>query len=130
MRICEIEDCGSPHLVELHHIVFRGQAPALINCKNNLIPLCYEHHKGTYGVHGSKGHELDVKLKYEFQEKLRLVFGEDIYYSVDEIAKRLNVKYKEANRLIKTLLPKEGKYIGDDIIRACMGGKLVLGGID
>ncbi|MBY0756535.1 hypothetical protein K5V21_13890 [Clostridium sardiniense] len=130
MRICEIEECGSSHLVELHHIVFRGQAPALINCKHNLIPLCYEHHRGTYGVHGSKGHELDMKLKYEFQEKLRMVFGEDIYYTVDEISNRLDIKYKETNRLVKTLLPKEGKYKGEDIIRSCMGGKLVLGGIN
>lgn len=124
MRICE--ECGSSHLVEIHHIVFRGQVPALINCKHNLIPLCYEHHRGTYGVHGSKGNELDEKLKYKFQEKLRMVFGADIYYTIDEISDRLDISYKDATRLIKTILPKEGKYLGEDVIRTCMGGKLIV----
>ena len=31
--------------------------------------LCQEHHEGTYGVHGSKGHDLDIYLKQVCQKK-------------------------------------------------------------
>ncbi|CUO91107.1 Uncharacterised protein [Clostridium baratii] len=31
MKLCNI--CGSNHLVEVHHIIKRSQAPALIDCK-------------------------------------------------------------------------------------------------
>ena len=31
--------------------------------------LCQEHHEGTYGVHGTKGHQLDLYLKIECQKK-------------------------------------------------------------
>lgn len=61
MKLCSI--CGSNHLVEVNHIIFRSQAPTLVDCKHNLILLCYEHHRGTNGVHGSKGHELDERRK-------------------------------------------------------------------
>ena len=126
MEICRI--CGSNHLVELHHIIFRSQAPALIDCKHNLIPLCHEHHRGTNGVHGSKGHKLDKKLKEEFQDNLSLLFGIDIYYSVEQIQEKLDISLKATQKLVKSLLPKENKYIGIDIIRVCMGGKLILEG--
>ena len=126
MDICRV--CGSNHLVELHHIIFRSQAPALIDCKHNLISLCYEHHRGTNGVHGSKGHKLDKRLKKEFQDNLSLLFGINIYYSVEQIQEKLDISLKATERLIKSLLPKESKYIGIDIIRTCMGGKLILEG--
>ena len=29
--------------------------------------LCYEHHRGTWGVHGSRGAELDRQLKRTLQ---------------------------------------------------------------
>lgn len=31
--------------------------------------LCVEHHRGTIGVHGKLGHQLDLKLKKLAQEK-------------------------------------------------------------
>ncbi|MGG7099178.1 hypothetical protein [Clostridium sardiniense] len=123
---CEV--CGSTHLVEEHHIIKRGQAPALINCKLNYKYLCYEHHRGTYGVHGKYGSRLDHELKKSLQDNLNLMFGADIYYAVEQIKEKLDITLKEAERLIKTLLPIEGKCKGIDIIRACMGGKLVLRG--
>lgn len=126
MKLCSI--CGSNHLVEVHHIIKRSQVPALVDCKYNLIPLCWEHHKGNYGVHGIYGHALDQELKKSFQDNLQLMFGEDIYYSIDDIKEKLNISLKATERLIKSLLPKESKYIGIDIIRVCMGGKLILEG--
>lgn len=123
MKMCEV--CGSNHLVEVHHIIFRGQAPSLIKCKYNLIPLCWEHHKGNYGIHGIHGHKLDQELKKKFQDSLKLIFGTDINYSVEQIKDKLDISLEESGCLVKTLLPREGKYEGIDIIRACMGGKLV-----
>ena len=128
MKICEI--CGSNHLVEVHHIMFRSQVPALKDCKLNLINLCYEHHRGTYGPHGSKGHELDQELKKRLQDNLALMFGKDIYYTREQIREKLDISLKDTDKLLKTVLPIEGKYIGIDVIRACMGGKLVIGGIE
>ena len=48
-RYCKV--CGNPY-TELHHIMFRSEVKALEHCKLNLVNLCVEHHKGTYGVHG------------------------------------------------------------------------------
>lgn len=124
MKICEV--CGSNHLVEIHHIIKRSQAPALIDCKYNLIPLCWEHHKGNYGIHGIYGHELDQELKKRLQDNLKLMFGANIYYTKEQIKEKLNISLKEVDKLLKTLLPQDDKYIGEDIIRACMGGKLIL----
>ena len=33
------------------------------------IDLCWNHHKGNNGVHGKNGHELDIKLKRQLQDK-------------------------------------------------------------
>ena len=79
-------------------------------------------------MHGSKGHKLDKRLKKEFQDNLSLLFGINIYYSVEQIQEKLDISLKATERLIKSLLPKESKYIGIDIIRVCMGGKLILEG--
>lgn len=125
MKLCSI--CGSHHLVEVHHIIKRSQAPALIDCKYNLIPLCWDHHKGNYGIHGIYGHELDQKLKRRLQDNLQLMFGEGIYYSIEQIKENLDINLKATERLVKSLLPLEGKYLGQDIIRACMGGKMIIG---
>ena len=52
-----------------HHIYF-GVAKRPISEKHGFkVWLCYEHHEGTYGVHGSKGHELDIFLKQTCQKK-------------------------------------------------------------
>jgi len=63
--LCEI--CGSSHLCEIHHIFRRGS----IEMEETLIVLCWSHHKGTDGVHGMKGHTLDLNLKQDAQLKLR-----------------------------------------------------------
>lgn len=52
-----------------HHIYF-GSARRKISEKNGFkVWLCYDHHEGTFGVHGSKGHELDLYLKRTCQSK-------------------------------------------------------------
>ena len=66
IHFCEV--CGSPY-VELHHVVYRSENKNLENCKLNFVYLCQEHHRGTYGVHGKYGHDLDLKLKQECQKE-------------------------------------------------------------
>ena len=59
------ENCGG-FGSEIHHVVRRSVEPT----EDNLILLCTNCYRGTYGVHGMKGHELDVKLKKNLQDKL------------------------------------------------------------
>ena len=62
---CEI--CGSIHGLQHHHIVKRSQGGP--DTAENIILLCWEHHHGTYGVHGKHGHKLDKQLKLQLQNK-------------------------------------------------------------
>lgn len=121
-RYCKV--CGNPY-TELHHIMFRSEVKALEHCKLNLVSLCVEHHKGTYGVHGSKGATLNRKLKLEFQNKLEELLDKQ-YLTREEINNILQIDDKALNRLLKRFSIQDYKYIKEDIIRACMGGKLIM----
>lgn len=99
--------CGQ-RATELHHIVFRSQNKALENCTLNHIYLCSEHHRGTYGVHGSKGHKLDWQLKLEFQNKLEMLLDKELL-TREEIQEILKISDKPLNRLLKLCKVKEGK---------------------
>ena len=60
---------GTVYGLEEHHIYF-GTGRRKISEKNGFkVWLTYEEHKGTDGVHGKNGHELDLKLKQECQRK-------------------------------------------------------------
>ncbi|MCI6692526.1 MAG: hypothetical protein MR510_08625 [Clostridium sp.] len=121
-RYCRI--CGTSYGIESHHIVKRSQNSNLINCKLNLIDLCYIHHRDhKKGVHFNK--ELDRKLKLELQNKLENLFDKD-YLTKEEINKILQISEKALNRLIKTLQLHNDKYVKGDVIKACMGGKYVV----
>ena len=68
--VCQIPKAG---IIEEHHIFF-GAANRKLSEKYGLkVPLCYEHHRGTDGVHGKNGRPLDMKLKriaqIRFEEK-------------------------------------------------------------
>lgn len=115
--------CGQ-RATELHHIVFRSQVKPLENCKLNHIYLCMKHHRGTQGVHGSKGHKLDRLLKLQFQNNLEILLDSE-YLTREDIKGVLQLADKPLNRLLKALKVKEGKYTREDTIRACMGGKLI-----
>lgn len=52
-----------------HHIYF-GTARRKISERNGFkVWLCFDHHEGTFGVHGKNGHELDLYLKKVCQKK-------------------------------------------------------------
>lgn len=116
--------CGQ-RATELHHIVYRSQMKPLENCKLNHIYLCQEHHRGTQGVHGSKGHKLDRLLKLQFQNNLEILFDKE-FLTREEIKEVLQIADKPLNRLLKPLVLQKGKYVREDVIRACMGGKLIV----
>ena len=69
--ICDLDyciECGKPYPHK--HEVFYGTANRKNSIKYGIIvPLCYEHHMGTYGVHGKHGEELNYKLKKMAQQK-------------------------------------------------------------
>ena len=121
-RYCKV--CGNPY-TELHHIMFRSEVKALEHCKLNLVNLCVEHHKGTYGVHGSKGASLNRKLKLEFQNTLEELWDKQ-YLTREEIKEVLQINDKSLNRLLKRLSLQDDKYIKEDVIRAVLGGKLII----
>lgn len=55
--------CQSQINLEEHHIFF-GNANRRLSEKDGLkVWLCVEHHRGTNGVHGKNGNELDHRLK-------------------------------------------------------------------
>ena len=61
--------CSSNHLVEYHHVIHGNGKRKACETEYSVIPLCWECHKGNYGVHGKDGRELDLKLKKHLQEK-------------------------------------------------------------
>lgn len=66
MEKCYI--CGSRSGLNIHHVIYGTGKRNIADRDGLTIPLCYYHHKGTHGVHGREGHELDQKLK-EIAEK-------------------------------------------------------------
>ena len=115
--------CGGFN-TEKHHIIKRSQNANLIKCELNLVELCPAHHRGHDGVHGKNGRKLDLKLRKHFQRKLEKAF-EGEYITSSEIKEVLGITTVCVDRLVKTLPLLEDGYRREDIIMACMGGKLV-----
>lgn len=60
---------GSTYNLEEHHIFF-GTANRKVSEKIGFkVWLTVEEHRGTYGVHGKLGRDLDLKLKQDAQRK-------------------------------------------------------------
>jgi hypothetical protein len=67
--------CGNPYCEE-HHIIF-GSANRKLSEKYGLkVYLCYEHHRGSNGIHGINGKPLDTKLKQYAQKKFNEAYPE------------------------------------------------------
>lgn len=54
-----------------------------------VVYLCYQHHEGTYGVHGRKGHTLDIRLK----QKAELIWLQHYNKSVKDFIERYGKNY-------------------------------------
>lgn len=59
--------CGSTFGIERHHIMFGTSGRKKSEMYGLTVMLCQEHHRGTFGVHGKNGTELNKKLKTEAQ---------------------------------------------------------------
>lgn len=124
IHFCEV--CGTSYGIEMHHRVFRSECKPLERCKLNHVYLCSNHHRGTYGVHGREGNKLNRKLKLELQNKLEMLFDKR-ELTEEEINEVLQISEKALQRPLKTLTLHKGKYVREDVIRACLGGKLIEG---
>ena len=120
--VCPI--CGNV-ATELHHIIFKSQVQALQNCKFNFIYLCDRCHRGTKGVHGKNGHDLDKRLKLMFQNKLEILFSKELL-SRKDIKDTLGIKDKPIDSLCKLIKSEKGMFYREDVIRTLMNGKLIL----
>lgn len=76
--------CGTHQNIEVHHCIHGTWGRKLSTKYHLVVGLCPDHHRGTNGVHGKNGHELDMMLKQEAQmcfeekysrEKWMEVFG-------------------------------------------------------
>lgn len=62
---------GQTYGLEEHHIFF-GTSNRKISEQNGFkVWLTHLEHRGTYGVHGMFGHELDLKLKQDCQKNMK-----------------------------------------------------------
>lgn len=61
------ENCYGPG-AEFHHICFGSGKRKQHETKESVVLLCSRCHRGTNGVHGREGRELDLKLKIRLQE--------------------------------------------------------------
>lgn len=73
--------CGRPY-AHLHEIYF-GEKNKKWSVKYGCqVRLCWEHHEGTYGVHGKYGEELDTKLKIQGQIDFEKKFPNLDFFSI------------------------------------------------
>lgn len=116
--------CGTSYGVELHHRVYKSECKPLENCKLNHVYLCGRHHRDhKVGVHFNK--KFDREIKLEFQNWLEILFSKP-YLTRDEIKEVLEIADKPLNKLLKPLTLQKGKYVREEVIRACLGGKLII----
>ena len=68
--------------------------------------------------------ELNKKLRLQFQNKLEILFDKE-YLTEEEINDVLKISQTALKGLLKTLTVYKGNlFKREDVIRACMGGKM------
>ena len=67
--------CGKCGYVERHHILGGRNRKKCNRYPLLIVPLCPLCHRGTDGVHGKNGHDLDIKLKQEAQTIFEKNYG-------------------------------------------------------
>lgn len=67
---------------EIHHVLYgKGNNRKLATKYGLVVGLCYNHHRGTQGVHnGNK--ELDMKLKQMAQRQFNLVYQNEDFLAL------------------------------------------------
>lgn len=122
IKFCKV--CGTSYGVELHHRVYRSQCKQLEDCKLNHVYLCNIHHRDhKVGVHFNK--KIDREIKLEFQGWLEILWNKP-YLTREEIKEVLEIKDKPLNSLLKTVERHKDKYVKEELIRRCMGGRIII----
>ena len=80
--------CGDRRNLHRHHIIF-GKNRKKADEDGLTVWLCYQHHEGTYGVHGKLGHSLDMQLKCTAER----CWIETYKKTIDEFRKRYGKNY-------------------------------------
>lgn len=122
MEYRECELCKLRPASEVHHIIYRSHCKALIKSNINLIPLCQICHAKVH--RGKESKELNKKLRLQFQNKLEILFDKQ-YLTEEEISDVLKISQTALKGLLKTLTVYKEGYKREDVIRACMGGKII-----
>ena len=123
MEYRECELCKLRPASEIHHIIYRSHCKALIKSDINLIPLCQICHAKIH--RGKKSKELNKKLRLQFQNKLEILFDKE-YLTEEEINDVLKISQTALKGLLKTLTVDKGNlFKREDVIRICMGGKVI-----
>lgn len=73
-------ECGAVGATEEHHCFFGHSRRKIAEREGLKVYLCHECHRGTSGVHGRDGHELDIKLKKEAQQAWEAKYIEEYPY--------------------------------------------------
>ena len=74
---------------------------------------------------GKESKELNHKLRLQFQNKLEILFDKQ-YLTEEEINDVLKISQTALRGLLKTLTVYKGNlFKREDVIRACMGGKII-----
>lgn len=94
---CEYRDCRSAHISQLHHIIKGKGKRTKCETEQSIMCLCWEHHYGNNGVHGKNGHNMDLELKLDLQQK---------YYNMGK-------QESEVRRLLGGKIYSEEDYIND-----------------
>ena len=123
MEYRECELCKLRPASEIHHIIYRSHCKALIKSNLNLISLCQQCHAKIH--RGKESKELNKKLRLQFQNKLEILFDKQ-YLTEEEINDVLKISQTALKGLLKTLTVYKGNlFKREDVIRACMGGKII-----
>ena len=123
MEYRECELCKLRPASEIHHIIYRSHCKALIKSNLNLISLCQQCHAKIH--RGKESKELNKKLRLQFQNKLEILFDKQ-YLTEEEISDVLKISQTALKGLLKTLTVYKGNlFKREDVIRACMGGKMI-----
>ena len=122
MEYRECELCKLRPASEVHHIIYRSHCKALIKSNLNLISLCQQCHAKIH--RGKESKELNKKLRLQFQNKLEILFDKQ-YLTEEDINDVLKISQTALKGLLKTLMTYKEGYKREDVIRTCMGGKII-----
>jgi len=73
--------CGRSGNTEVHHVYFGNNRKHSDDC-GLTVELCRECHRGTNGVHGKNGYELNLRLKVQFQRLFEKLHGRERFVQI------------------------------------------------